>query len=215
MSVRNYERDHAGARDPRGRDIKRRPVETILSDQAGAATHARDLAVVTARFGLRSSRRSSGRAAARQQVSVVFVGRRQLRRPKPCLGRAPTRPCSARSSRNRGRSAPPWRRSRGCARRPEREGAWVGRRCSRPARVADHHRVADAGATWSEVASSRRLLLRSSRRSSRGGRCGSAPWSSRGRRLVRVRRVTARGSAVRRQPRLPRSGPERVRRRFG
>ena len=85
MSVRNYERDW-----PRALEILavaeqdgRRPVETILSDQAGAATHARDLAVVTAALRPALVETLIARAAARQQVSVVhvdagsFAGRRR------------------------------------------------------------------------------------------------------------------------------------------
>jgi uncharacterized protein (DUF58 family) len=85
MSVRNYERDW-----PRALEILavaeqdgRRPVETVLSDQAGAATHARDLAVVTAALRPALVETLIARAAARQQVSVVhvdagsFAGRRR------------------------------------------------------------------------------------------------------------------------------------------
>ena len=75
MSVRNYERDW-----PRALEILAvaeqngsRPVETILSDQAGAATHARDLAVVTAALRPALVETLVARAAARQQVSVVLV----------------------------------------------------------------------------------------------------------------------------------------------
>ncbi|HEX7254921.1 MAG TPA: DUF58 domain-containing protein [Gaiellaceae bacterium] len=85
VSVRNYERDW-----PRALEILasveqngRRPVETLLSDQAGAATHARDLAVVTAALRPPLVQTLISRAAARQEVSVVYVdapsyaGRRQ------------------------------------------------------------------------------------------------------------------------------------------
>jgi uncharacterized protein (DUF58 family) len=85
VSVRSYERDW-----PRALEILAvaeqnggRPVETILTDQAGAATHARDLAVVTAALRPALVETLISRAAARQQVSVVhvdaasFAGRRR------------------------------------------------------------------------------------------------------------------------------------------
>jgi uncharacterized protein (DUF58 family) len=85
VSVRHYERDW-----PRALEILAvaeqnggRPVETILTDQAGAATHARDLAVVTAALRPALVETLISRAAARQQVSVVhvdapsFAGRRR------------------------------------------------------------------------------------------------------------------------------------------
>jgi uncharacterized protein (DUF58 family) len=85
VSVRNYERDW-----PRALEILAvaqqnggRPVETHLTDQAGAATHARDLGVVTAALRPPLVETLITRAAARQQVSVVyvdaasFVGRRR------------------------------------------------------------------------------------------------------------------------------------------
>lgn len=75
VSVRNYERDW-----PRALEILavaeqngRRPVEGVLTDQAGAATHARDLAVVTAALRPALVETLVARAAARQQVSVVYV----------------------------------------------------------------------------------------------------------------------------------------------
>ena len=61
----------------------RRPVEAIVLDQAGAATHARDLAVVTAALRPALVETLIACAAARQQVSVVhvdagsFAGRRR------------------------------------------------------------------------------------------------------------------------------------------
>lgn len=75
LSVRNYERDW-----PRALEILAvaqqdgaRPVETHLTDQAGGATHARDLAVVTAALRPALVETLIARAAARQQVSVVYV----------------------------------------------------------------------------------------------------------------------------------------------
>ena len=74
VSVRNYERDW-----PRALEILAvaqqnggRPVETHLTDQAGA-THARDLAVVTAALRPPLVETLIARAVARQQVSVVYV----------------------------------------------------------------------------------------------------------------------------------------------
>jgi uncharacterized protein (DUF58 family) len=75
VSIRTYERDW-----PRALEILaaaeqdgRRPVESVLSDQAGAATHARDLALVTAALRPTLVEALIARAAARQQVSVVYV----------------------------------------------------------------------------------------------------------------------------------------------
>ncbi|HEV2902822.1 MAG TPA: DUF58 domain-containing protein [Gaiellaceae bacterium] len=75
VSVRNYDRDW-----PRALEILAvadqnggRPVESILTDQAGTATHARDLAVVTAALRPALVETMISRAAARQQVSVVLV----------------------------------------------------------------------------------------------------------------------------------------------
>ena len=75
VSVRNYERDW-----PRALEILavaeqngRRPVENVLGDQSGAATHARDLAVVTGALRPVLVETLIARAAARQQVSVVLV----------------------------------------------------------------------------------------------------------------------------------------------
>jgi uncharacterized protein (DUF58 family) len=75
ISIRTYERDW-----PRALEILaaaeqdgHRPVEAVLNDQAGAATHARDLAVVTAALRPPLVESLVARAAARQQVSVVYV----------------------------------------------------------------------------------------------------------------------------------------------
>ena len=75
ISIRTYDRDW-----PRALEILasaeqngRRPVEALLNDQAGAATHARDLAVVTATLRPSLVEAIIARAAVRQQVSVVYV----------------------------------------------------------------------------------------------------------------------------------------------
>ena len=75
ISIRTYDRDW-----PRALEILasaeqngRRPVEALLNDHAGAATHARDLAVVTATLRPSLVEAVVARAAVRQQVSVVYV----------------------------------------------------------------------------------------------------------------------------------------------
>jgi uncharacterized protein (DUF58 family) len=75
LSIRSYERDW-----PRALEILAvaeqngsRPVETILTNQADAATNARDLAVVTAALRPALVETLISRAAARQHVSVVLV----------------------------------------------------------------------------------------------------------------------------------------------
>jgi uncharacterized protein (DUF58 family) len=75
VSVRSYERDW-----PRALEILataeqngRRPAEALLNDHAGAATHARDLALVTSALRPAAVEALVARAAARQQVSVVYV----------------------------------------------------------------------------------------------------------------------------------------------
>jgi uncharacterized protein (DUF58 family) len=75
LSVRSYERDW-----PRALEILataeqngRRPAEALLNDHAGAATHARDLALVTSALRPAAVEALVARAAARQQVSVVYV----------------------------------------------------------------------------------------------------------------------------------------------
>lgn len=75
LSIRTYERDWPRALEllAAAEQDGRRPVEAVLSDQAGAATHARDLAVVTASLRPALVEALIARAAARQQVSVVHV----------------------------------------------------------------------------------------------------------------------------------------------
>ena len=75
VSVRSYERDW-----PRALEILataeqngRRPAESLLGDHAGAATHARDLVVVTSALRTPLVEALVSRAGARQQVSVVYV----------------------------------------------------------------------------------------------------------------------------------------------
>ncbi|MDP9491318.1 MAG: DUF58 domain-containing protein [Actinomycetota bacterium] len=75
LSIRSYERDW-----PRALEILaaaeasgRRTVEAALADQAGETAHARDLAVVTAALRPAFVEALIARAAARQQVSVVYV----------------------------------------------------------------------------------------------------------------------------------------------
>jgi uncharacterized protein (DUF58 family) len=75
LSIRSYERDWPraleilAATEPSGR----RTVEAALADQAGETAHARDLAVVTAALRPAFVEALIARAAARQQVSVVYV----------------------------------------------------------------------------------------------------------------------------------------------
>ena len=75
LSIRTYERDWPRALEllAAAEQDGRRPVEAVLGDQAGAATHARDLAVVTASLRPALVEALIARAAARQQVSVVHV----------------------------------------------------------------------------------------------------------------------------------------------
>lgn len=75
VSIRSYERDW-----PRALEVLAaveqdglRPLETLLNDHAGAASHARDLAVVTAALRSPLVEALVSRAAARQHVSVVYV----------------------------------------------------------------------------------------------------------------------------------------------
>ncbi|HET8652202.1 MAG TPA: DUF58 domain-containing protein [Gaiellaceae bacterium] len=75
VSVRSYERDW-----PRTLEILataeqngRRPAESLLGDHSGAATHARDLVVVTSALRTPLVEALVSRAGARQQVSVVYV----------------------------------------------------------------------------------------------------------------------------------------------
>jgi uncharacterized protein (DUF58 family) len=75
VSIRTYDRDW-----PRALEILasaeqngRRPLESLLNEHAGAATHARDLAVVTATLRPSLVEAVISRAAVRQQVSVVYV----------------------------------------------------------------------------------------------------------------------------------------------
>jgi uncharacterized protein (DUF58 family) len=75
ISIRSYERDWPRALEilAAAEQSGRRPVEALLADQAGAASHARDLAVVTAALRPELVESLIGRAATRQQVSVVHV----------------------------------------------------------------------------------------------------------------------------------------------
>jgi uncharacterized protein (DUF58 family) len=75
ISLRSYERDW-----PRALEILatteqngRRAAEALLTDHSGAATHARDLALVTAALRPQLVEALVARAGARQQVSVVYV----------------------------------------------------------------------------------------------------------------------------------------------
>jgi uncharacterized protein (DUF58 family) len=86
VSVRSYERDWPRALEilAAAEQTGRRPVEALLGEHGGVG-HARDLALVTAELRPTLVDALIGRAAARQQVSVVlvdaptFAGRR--RRP--------------------------------------------------------------------------------------------------------------------------------------
>ncbi|MBD0339319.1 MAG: DUF58 domain-containing protein [Thermoleophilia bacterium] len=75
VSVRNYERDWPRALEvlASAEQNGRRPVEALLGDRAGAATHARDLAVVTATLRPALVESLIAGAATRQQVSLVYV----------------------------------------------------------------------------------------------------------------------------------------------
>jgi hypothetical protein len=75
LSVRSYERDWPRALEilATAEQTGRRPAEALLNDHAGAATHARDLALVTSALRPAAVEALVARAAARQQVSVVYV----------------------------------------------------------------------------------------------------------------------------------------------
>jgi uncharacterized protein (DUF58 family) len=75
ISIRTYDRDWPRALEilASAEQTGRRPVEALLNDQAGAATHARDLAVVTSTLQPSLVEAIIARAAVRQQVSVVYV----------------------------------------------------------------------------------------------------------------------------------------------
>jgi uncharacterized protein (DUF58 family) len=85
ISIRSYEQDWPRALEvlAAAEQTGRRPVESVLGDQAGPASHARDLAVVTAALRPELVDSLIARAATRQQVSVVkvdapsFAGRRR------------------------------------------------------------------------------------------------------------------------------------------
>lgn len=89
VSVRSYEQDWPRALEvlAAAEQTGRRAVESLLGDQAGPASHARDLAVVTAALRPELVEALVARAATRQQVSVVkvdapsFAGRRRSAPP--------------------------------------------------------------------------------------------------------------------------------------
>ena len=75
FSVRSYDRDWPQAMEllAAAEQSGRRPAENLLNDQAGAATHARDLSVVTSALSRPLVEALINRAASRQQVSIVYV----------------------------------------------------------------------------------------------------------------------------------------------
>jgi uncharacterized protein (DUF58 family) len=75
VSIRSYERDWPRALEllAAAEQNGRRPVEALLGEHAGGATHARDLAVVTAALRPAVVEALVARAASKQQVSVVYV----------------------------------------------------------------------------------------------------------------------------------------------
>ena len=75
VSIRSYDRDWPRALEvlASAEQTGRRPVEAALSDPSGAPAHARDLAVVTAALRPPLVETLIARAAAQQQVSVVYV----------------------------------------------------------------------------------------------------------------------------------------------
>ncbi len=75
FAVRSYDRDWPQALEilAAAEQTGARPPENLLNDQAGAATHARDLAVVTSALSRPLVEALVSRAASRQQVSVVYV----------------------------------------------------------------------------------------------------------------------------------------------
>jgi uncharacterized protein (DUF58 family) len=75
VSIRSYEQDWPRALEvlAAAEQTGRRPIESLLGDQAGPASHARDLAVVTAALRPELVDSLIARAATRQQVSVVKV----------------------------------------------------------------------------------------------------------------------------------------------
>jgi uncharacterized protein (DUF58 family) len=85
VAIRSYEKDWPRALEllAAAEQNGRRPVEAQLADHAGVASHARDLAVVTAALRPELIEVLISRAATRQQVSVVkvdastFAGRRR------------------------------------------------------------------------------------------------------------------------------------------
>ena len=85
VSIRSYEQDWPRALEilAAAEQTGRRALESLLGDQAGPASHARDLAVVTAALRPELVEALIARSATRQQVSVVkvdapsFAGRRR------------------------------------------------------------------------------------------------------------------------------------------
>ena len=75
LSIRSYDRDWPRALEvlASAEQTGRRPVDATLSDPSGAPAHARDLAVVTAALRPALVETLIARAAAQQQVSVVYV----------------------------------------------------------------------------------------------------------------------------------------------